>query len=58
MAKSIKASEADRLNNEHARILIGMQLRGKALQWLYSKAELIELFVEIYSVSLRLCSTQ
>jgi len=35
-----------RLDDEHARILIGMRLRGKALEWLHSKAELIELSVE------------
>jgi len=35
-----------RLNDEHARILVGMRLRGKALEWLHSKAELVEISVE------------
>lgn len=31
-----------RLNDEHTRILIGMRLKGKALEWLHSRAELVE----------------
>jgi len=35
-----------RLDDEHARVLVRMRLRGKALEWLHSKAELVELSVE------------
>lgn len=35
-----------RLDDEHTRILIGMRLRGKALEWLHSKSELVEISVE------------
>lgn len=35
-----------RLDNEHTRVLIGMRLRGKALEWLHSKSELVEISVE------------
>lgn len=35
-----------RLDDEHTRILIGMRLKGKALEWLHSKPELMEITVE------------
>jgi hypothetical protein len=35
-----------RLNAEHTRILIALQLRGKALTWLHSKTEHMELSLE------------
>jgi len=35
-----------RLDDEHTRILVGMRLKGKALEWLYSKLELVEISVE------------
>lgn len=35
-----------RLDDEHARVLIGMRLKGKALEWLHSKPEFMEMSVE------------
>jgi len=35
-----------RLDHEHIRILVGMRLKGKALEWLHSKPEFVEISVE------------
>jgi len=35
-----------RLNDEHVKLLIGMRLKGKALEWLHSKPEFLEISVE------------
>lgn len=35
-----------RLDNEHAKIVIGMRLKGKALEWFHSRPEFVEISVE------------
>lgn len=35
-----------RLDDEHTKILIGMRLKGKALEWLHSRPEFVEISVE------------
>lgn len=35
-----------KLDDEHAKIIIGMRLKGKALEWLHSKPEFVEISVE------------
>ncbi|XP_025997281.2 uncharacterized protein LOC113005666 [Solenopsis invicta] len=42
-----------RLDDEHTRILIGMRLKGKALEWLHSKAEYMEISLEALLHELR-----
>lgn len=42
-----------RLDDEHTRILIGMRLKGKALEWLHSRAEFVEISVEALLCELR-----
>ncbi|KAL2724564.1 Protein THO1 [Vespula maculifrons] len=32
------------VHNEHSKILAGMRLRGKALEWVHSKAEFLSMF--------------
>lgn len=41
------------LNDEHAKVLIGMRLKGKALDWLHSKLEFIEISLEALLLELK-----
>lgn len=43
-----------RLDDEHTKILIGMRLKGKALEWLHSRPELIEVSVEALLCELKI----
>ncbi|KAH0946448.1 hypothetical protein HN011_005117 [Eciton burchellii] len=51
-----RASTGIGLNAEHTRILIALPLRGKALAWLHSKTEHMELSMEDLFGGLKLCS--